>query len=165
MIDIEDLKARLLDSAENWLSEVDTRREAAEAIEQLQRDLADAIAAKRNACRLLDSALERNEVMKGELEEARRDAGRLEIALDPRRWTQKLSDAWNLNIPDTVKAFRELRDAARQQQGIASQFNFVENLGVPDGCVIVSNGDEAKTIIFDNPSYDAWLAKRGQQQG
>lgn len=34
----------------------------------------------------------------------------LEMALDPRRWDQPLSDAWHVNIPDTIKAFRALRD-------------------------------------------------------
>lgn len=41
-INLEELKTRLIDSAENWLNEVDTRREAFSAIEQLQRELEDA---------------------------------------------------------------------------------------------------------------------------
>lgn len=38
-MDLEELKRRLIDSAENWLNEVDTRKEAVAAIEQLQREL------------------------------------------------------------------------------------------------------------------------------
>lgn len=41
-MDIEGLKKRLRDSAEQWLNEVDTRMEAADALDQLQRELEEA---------------------------------------------------------------------------------------------------------------------------
>jgi hypothetical protein len=35
-----------------------------------------------------------------------------EIALNPRRWTQEMNDAWHKSIPDTHAAFAALRHAA-----------------------------------------------------
>jgi len=35
-----------------------------------------------------------------------------DIALNPRRWTREMSDAWHKNIPDVNAAFEALRDTA-----------------------------------------------------
>jgi archaellum component FlaC len=47
--------------------------EAADTIERLQNNLLDAIMARRNVCRLLDVAMEQNERVRAELEEARKE--------------------------------------------------------------------------------------------
>lgn len=49
----------------------------------------------------------------GSLHDMAADAlARLDAALAPRRWTQEMSDAWHLNLPDLNKAFEALRVAA-----------------------------------------------------
>lgn len=37
-----------------------------------------------------------------------REVAALDKALDPRRWTKEMSDAWHRNIPDLYKAFAAL---------------------------------------------------------
>lgn len=41
--------------------------------------------------------------------EAANEIERLNLLLSPRFWTQQMSEAWHRNIPDTQKAFDELK--------------------------------------------------------
>ena len=41
---------------------------------------------------------------------------KLREALDPRRWSQEMSDAWHKNLPDTIKAFEAIRKLALKEQ-------------------------------------------------
>jgi uncharacterized protein with von Willebrand factor type A (vWA) domain len=136
MIDIEELVKRLREAArtgkpDGWtMLAVSEWNDAADVIEALQTEnaelrtkcdhimtqhgerlsenarirseLDDANAAKRNACHLLDVALEQNEALK--------------TALEPRRWTQAMSDAWHLST-DTHTAFEALLKATSRNQG------------------------------------------------
>jgi hypothetical protein len=45
--------------------------------------------------------------------------GGIECALNPLLWTREMSDAWHRNLPDTVAAFRALREAATKAEGEA----------------------------------------------
>lgn len=47
------------------------------------------------------------------LKEAAAELDRLEAALNPREWDLGMSTAWHHYIPDTMAAFRALRDASR----------------------------------------------------
>lgn len=133
MIDIEELKARLLDSAENWLNEVDTRREAVEAIEQLQRENAELKLALED-CRVLDvelNILDRikdDEIaeLRRDLEEARRDAERYQWLREKSagQWDhpivvtqRRTGDHMTYTGPLIFDALDSMIDAARQPQG------------------------------------------------
>ena len=44
----------------------------------------------------------------------------LDIALDPRRWSQVHHDAWHKHLPDMNKAFAVLRDVARRRAELSA---------------------------------------------
>lgn len=56
------------------------------------------------------------------------DAEPLEIALDPRRWTREMSEAWHQNIPDLMAAFAALRAAAVGSETVKPYLNAEEYL-------------------------------------
>lgn len=72
------------------------------------------------ACKDADALLSEIGKRVAELE---RENAAMRRAMDPRRWTRELNDAWCLAIPDVQKAFEDLRAAAmlaaRQEGGHA----------------------------------------------
>ncbi len=37
-----------------------------------------------------------------------------DLVMNPRFWTKEMHDAWHSNLPDTQKAFEELRNATEE---------------------------------------------------
>jgi hypothetical protein len=84
-------------------------------VERLQAENAELRQAKQNVCGLLDKAGELNEQLRRELEEARRDAERVQSVIDTMREASVASGSAEKRM--WMKCAVDAFDAARQQQG------------------------------------------------